>query len=93
THQVRDIDSILDHVVVIDNSRTLLNASIADISSRLTFEVSNNVEGAIYWQPTINGNMVVRPNDGNGETMVDVEMLFNAVMMAPERIAQIFGNK
>ena len=93
THQVRDVDSILDHVLIIDNSRTLLNASIGEIGSRLTFEVSNNVDGALYWQPTINGNIVVRPNDGSKETMVDIEILFNAVLMAYERIEREFASK
>lgn len=90
---MRDVDSILDHVLIIDNSRTLLNASIGEIGSRLAFEVSSNVDGALYWQPTINGNMVVFPNDGTKETMVDIEMLFNAVLMAPERIAAMFAGK
>ena len=93
THQVRDVDSILDHVLIIDNSRTLLNASIGEIGSRLTFEVSNNVDGALYWQPTINGNIVVRPNDGSKETMVDIEILFNAVLMAYERMERVFASK
>ena len=93
THQVRDVDSILDHVLIIDNSRTLLNASIGEIGSRLTFEVSNNVDGALYWQPTINGNIVVRPNDGTKETMVDIEILFNAVLMAYERMERVFASK
>ena len=93
THQVRDVDSILDHVLIIDNSRTLLNASIGEIGSRLTFEVSNNVDGALYWQPTINGNIVVRPNDGTKETMVDIEILFNAALMAYERIERVFASK
>ena len=93
THQVRDVDSILDYVLIIDNSRTLLNASIGEIGSRLTFEVSNNVDGALYWQPTINGNIVVRPNDGSKETMVDIEILFNAVLMAYERIERVFASK
>ena len=93
THQVRDVDSILDHVLIIDNSRTLLNASIGEIGSRLTFEVSNNVDGALYWQPTINGNIVVRPNDGSKETMVDIEILFNAALMAYERMERVFASK
>ena len=33
THQVRDISDILDHVTIIDQSRVLLNASIADVCS------------------------------------------------------------
>ena len=35
THQVRDIDSLLDHIVIIDRSSVLLNASHAEICRRL----------------------------------------------------------
>ena len=37
THQVRDISEILDHVTILDQSRVLLNASIADVMKRLAF--------------------------------------------------------
>ena len=33
THQVRDVDALLDHVAVVDHSKILLNASTADITS------------------------------------------------------------
>ncbi len=91
THQVRDVDSILDHVLIIDNNRTLLDASIAEIGQRLKFEISYNVEGAIYYQPTVNGNLVVKPNADNIETNVDIEMLFNSTLTAPDVIGAIFA--
>ena len=91
THQVRDVDSILDYVLIIDNNRTLLDASIAEIGQRLKFEISNNVEGAIYYQPTVNGNLVVKPNADNIETNVDIEMLFNSTLTAPDVIGAIFA--
>ena len=91
THQVRDVDSILDHVLIIDNNRTLLDASIGEISQKLKFEISNSLEGALYYQPTINGSFVVKPNTDNVETNVDIEMLFNTVLTAPAVIAQIFA--
>ena len=91
THQVRDVDSILDYVLIIDNNRTLLDASIAEIGQRLKFEISNNVEGAIYYQPTINGNMVVKPNIDNVETNIDIEALFNATLCNPAAIGAIFA--
>ena len=34
THQVHDIESLLDHVVIIDQSQVLLNSSISDLSRR-----------------------------------------------------------
>lgn len=91
THQVRDVDSIIDHVLIVDNSRTLLNASIVEVSKRLKFEISNDVSGALFWQPTYNGNFMVRPNDDGAETNVDLEMLFNAVLTSPDKVASIFS--
>ncbi|MCC2732553.1 hypothetical protein LK486_18850, partial [Fusicatenibacter saccharivorans] len=37
THQVRDIDSLLDHVVIIDGTRVLLNASVKTICDKVYF--------------------------------------------------------
>ncbi|MDR0891280.1 MAG: ABC transporter ATP-binding protein [Mediterranea sp.] len=38
THQVRDIDKLLDHVLVIDESRVLLNASLLDVETEVNLE-------------------------------------------------------
>ena len=35
THQVRDIDKVLDHVLIMDNSRVLLNESTMSICDKL----------------------------------------------------------
>ena len=93
THQVRDVDSVLDYVLVVDHSKVLLDASVDEIGSKLSFKLTPDVTGAVYWQPTVNGNMAVLPNDGGEESMIDVEMLFNATLMAPERMAAIFAKK
>ena len=37
THQVRDIDSLLDHVVIIDGTLVLLNASVKTICDKVYF--------------------------------------------------------
>lgn len=37
THQVRDIDRLLDQVVVIDGNEVLLNRSVVDITDKLLF--------------------------------------------------------
>ena len=56
THQVRDIDKILDHVVIMDNSHVLLDASTANICSKFLFVESDDrelTEAAIYTLPSI----------------------------------------
>lgn len=84
THQVHDIENLLDHVVVVDQSKVLLNRSIADISERYAFrylmpqEMGDRV---VYSEPNLQGNasIVLRGND-EAETQVDLELLFNALI-------------
>jgi ABC-2 type transport system ATP-binding protein len=37
THQVHDVEQLLDHIVVLNNKQVLLNASTADITSKFSF--------------------------------------------------------
>ena len=83
THQVHDIESLLDHVVIINQSRVLLNSSITDISKRYAFRYLSPQEmdsRVLYAEPTLQGNAVIMPRDGGEETQVDLELLFNATI-------------
>ena len=82
THQVRDVDMLLDHVAIIDGKRLLLNRSIADICSRLRFEerpVGADVSDALYIQPSLQGNAVICHNEKDDDTPLNLELLFNAL--------------
>lgn len=84
THQVHDIETLLEHVVIVDQSKVLLNSSIADISSRYAFRFLSPQEmddRVLYSEPSLQGNasIVVRGDDED-ETQVDLELLFNAVI-------------
>ena len=82
THQIRDIDSILDSLIVIDNENMLLMSSISDIESKLSFVDATNAENVIYRE----GNVAIVPNNGENETSVNIEILFNAVVVNAEKI-------
>ncbi len=81
THQVRDVDMLLDHVIMLEGSRLLLNRSTADICAALRFEerpVGESTNDALYAQPSIYGNSVIVENhDTDAETPLNLEMLFN----------------
>ena len=91
THQVRDIDQVLDHVTIIDQSRVLLNASLAEVSSRLAFRPMHEGDIPMWTQPSAMGTLVVVPAAEGEETQVDLEMLFNATLQQPATIGQMFG--
>ncbi len=91
THQVRDISEILDHVTIIDQSRVLLNASIAEVTKRLAFRPMQDGDQPLFVQPSVMGALVVVPAQPDEETAVDLEMLFNATLQNPDAINQLFN--
>lgn len=95
THQVRDIDSLLDHVVIIDGTRVLLNASVKDICDKLYFAeqgMNEPTDGALYVQPSMQGNSVILPNDYKEETKLNLEVLFNAMLAERENMQKMFND-
>ena len=96
THQVRDIDRILDHIVIMDNSHVMLDASVADICSRFSFVESDDrslLSSAIYALPTLQGYLMMLPNEDDADTPINLELLFGAVLEHPERVAEMFHSE
>ena len=93
THQVRDIDTLLDHVIIIDDKKVLLDASTAKIGSTLFFgegEGNSTDEGIIYTQPSVTGSSILRANRGDEESNLNLELLFNATLAQRNEIAKLF---
>ena len=82
THQVHDIEFLLDHIIIIDNDRLLLNASTGEITDKFTFEYripGSSMEGVIYQEPTLQGNATMAYRKSTDpETNLNLELLFNA---------------
>lgn len=87
THQVRDIELLLDHVIVMNNRRVLLNKKTVDILRQLRFihgATPEQIKDAIYSMPTLGGMSVIMPADGDDdETELDLEMLFDYALNNP----------
>lgn len=86
THQVRDVEQLIDHVVIVNDGTVMLNASTAEIESRLRFEqraVGSDLSDALFVQQTMRGIELICPNSGNDETPIDLELLFNALQTVP----------
>ena len=82
THQVHDVEQLLDHILILSPQKLLLNASVQDITERYVFEYRPVEDDAavLYAEPSLQGNAVIAPRkDGDGETQVNLELLFNAV--------------
>ena len=94
THQVRDIDSLLDHVLIMDGTNLLLDASVSTICEKLYFAeqgMNEPTDGALYVQPSVQGNSVILPNEYGEESKMNLEVLFNAMLAERVRMQQMFN--
>ena len=94
THQVRDIDSLLDHVLIMEGSELLLNESVASICEKLCFAeqgMNEPTDDALYVQPSVQGNSVILPNTYGEESKMNLEVLFNAMLAERVKMQQMFN--
>jgi ABC-2 type transport system ATP-binding protein len=83
THQVKDIDTVIDKVVMIDEGKIIYSENINDISQKLYFETLTSLpenEKVIYSEKCPAGYRVLKPADGTAESAIDLELLFNAII-------------
>ena len=85
THQVHDVEFLIDHIIIIDNDRLLLNASNEELTRKYTFDFrapGTPDSEVIYQEPTLQGNATIahRTSSNDKETNVNIELLFNAAI-------------
>lgn len=90
THQIADIESLLDSIVILDQQGVVLNATTAQISERLKFDKVEALDRVIYSERTISGDMAVALNENGEESQLNIELLFNAATVNRDAISAIF---
>ena len=91
THQVRDLENLIDPIIILDNCATILNESLESIAEKLYFSLEKAVPAdALYFEPTLGGYLCVRRNEGMGESRINLEALFNTTINNKELITSIF---
>ena len=91
THQVADVEKLLDSIVILDNMGVALEATTEQICSKLKFGHADEQDRVLYTESTIAGDMSVSLNDNYEDTMLNIELLFNAVTANRNAIAAIFN--
>lgn len=95
THQIRDLDNLIDRVIIVDNGELLLNASVSDISEKLCFKTVSelsNPDEILYSEDSLKGFSVVARNTNAEDSKVNLEHLFNAITEKPTLAKAIFQN-
>lgn len=93
THQVKDVENLIDPIVILDHDEVLLDATFEEISKKLYFEYgAEKSDNALYSEIMPGGYINVLPNNFEMESKVNVEALFNAVRNNKKKIREIFEN-
>lgn len=95
THQLKDLENLIDSIVIIDEAKILFNESLERIAQKLCFKIvtdTSSVNTALFTEPSITGVAVVYANTQNEETKVDLELLYKTVMANPAVLNNLFNS-
>ncbi len=91
THQVKDVENLIDPIVILQGNAVLLDASVQRITEKLYFEYGGeHRDDALYSEMLPGGFLNVIPNTTGEESQVSIEALFNAVLRNKNMIKELF---
>ena len=91
THQVKDVENLIDPIVILNNNAVLLDASVQRIQEKLFFEYGGEQrEDALYSEMQPGGYLNVIPNTTGEESQLNIEALFNAVLRNKNVFKELF---
>lgn len=85
SHQVRDLDELIDAIVIMDNGKILLDSDKDSIAKQFEFnltKVAQENHRLLYQEKVSNGFASIKENTSETIGYIDVELLFNAVIEA-----------
>lgn len=95
THQVRDIDRILDHIIITETNKVLFDQPVSSILAKLKFVTTDRqqlIEKALYSQPSVGGVNIILPNTDDIDTELNLESLFEFALANPRALKEAFTN-
>jgi len=81
THQVRDLDSLIDTILILDNHQIVVDTSVDEVTEKLIFGTFDNTIGmkVLYEEETMRGKHAIIQNTSGKYSKMDLELLFNGV--------------
>lgn len=94
THQVKDLDSLIDYVMILEDQQIILNQPVENITEKLAFKQVMNLDEVatpIYSEGALKGYAVVAINHKKENSRLDMEMFFNAVLTEKQQVLSQFN--
>ena len=80
THQAKDIELLIDHIIILNDQKIGLNKSVAEILDQYNFEhlSANSNKKVVFSKSYIGDQKAITFSEGY-ESSFDLELLFHAV--------------
>ncbi len=95
THQVRDVEGLIDGIVVIDNGIITFNEGLDTVSEKVVFKNINEDEqrdDILYSEAVLGGYKAIVSISGEEFTQPDMELLFNSIISKDSKVTELFKN-
>jgi ABC-2 type transport system ATP-binding protein len=96
THQVRDVESLIDPIVILHEGNMLFNRSMTEITGAVhmahTTSRPEQSQSLLYSEPALGGYWSVWKG-ADEEGHIDLEVLFNTVVARPDLYASVFPER
>lgn len=93
THQVKDVSNLIDPIIILEDGKILFNESVERISQKLSFDLEQGLaepQDAMFSERIPGGYTTVRENKTGNESEIELEALFNTIVMNQEKINYLF---
>lgn len=91
THQVRDLDSLIDTLLVLNDREIVVNLPMEEVVDKLIFGLYPDTEGlpVVYEEESIRGKNAILRNTAGKFSKVDLELLFNGIIAGNKTLLEI----
>ena len=94
THQVKDLENLIDRITIIDEGTILFDQDIERIANKLSFRVSYDnaeIKESFYNEGSLKGTAIVTENMEGEESKVDLELLYKAIVTNGQKVQSVFN--
>ena len=93
THQVKDLENLIDRITVIDEGKILFDQTVDAISRKLSFQIafdSEEIKQALYGESSLRGSAIITTNTSGEESKLDLELLYKAIVLKGAAVTAVF---
>ena len=93
THQVKDLENLIDRITIIDEGKILFDQTVDAISRKLSFHISfdsEEIKQALYGEPSLRGSAIITANTEGEESKIDLELLYKAIILNGAAVTTVF---